>query len=93
MKQLVDLIESCRYMYIDILYVKTCATTKISTVAGYMYHVVLATLLFMYVELQLTRKQSRTVELRNVTDSTLFIHSKNICDQCPFGMPFPKVCV
>ena len=30
--------------YIDIVYAKTCATTKISTVAG--YHVVLATLLF-----------------------------------------------
>ena len=29
--------------YIDIFYVKTCATTKIRTVAG--YHVVLATLL------------------------------------------------
>ena len=29
----------------DILYAKTCATTKISTVAG--YHVVLATLLFI----------------------------------------------
>ena len=30
--------------YIDIFYAKTCATTKINTVAG--YHVVLATLLF-----------------------------------------------
>ena len=32
--------------YIDIFYAKTCATTKISTVAG--YHVVLAMLLFIY---------------------------------------------
>ena len=32
--------------YIDIIYAKTCATTKISTVAG--YHVVLATLLLPY---------------------------------------------
>ena len=39
-----DLIKSGRYMYIDIFYDKTCATTKISTVAG--YHVVLATLLY-----------------------------------------------
>ena len=37
-----DLIKSGSY--IDIVYAKTCATTKISTVAG--YHVVLATLLF-----------------------------------------------
>ena len=44
---------------------------------------------FMYVELQLARKQSRTVELRNVTDSTLFIHSKIVCDQCLFCTPFP----
>ena len=36
-----DLIITGRY--IDIFYAKTCATTKISTVAG--YHVVLATLL------------------------------------------------
>ena len=42
---------------------------------------------FMYVELQLARKQSRTVELRN--DSTLFIHSKIVCDQCLFCTPFP----
>ena len=35
MKQLVDLIKSDRYIYIDIFYAKTCATTKISTVAGY----------------------------------------------------------
>ena len=38
MKLLVDLIKSGSY--IDIFYAKTCATTKISTVAG--YHVVLA---------------------------------------------------
>ena len=38
----------------------------------------------MYVALQLARKQSRTVELRNVANSTLFIHSKNVCDQCLF---------
>ena len=38
-----DLIKSGRYMYIDIFYAKTCATTKISTVAG--YYEVLATLL------------------------------------------------
>ena len=37
-----DLIKSGSY--IDIFYAKTCATTKIRTVAG--YHVVLATLLF-----------------------------------------------
>ena len=37
-----DLIKSGRY--IDIFYAKTCATTKISTAAG--YHVVLATVLF-----------------------------------------------
>ena len=37
-----DLIKSGSY--IDIFYAKICATTKISTVAG--YHVVLATLLF-----------------------------------------------
>ena len=43
-KYLVDLIKSGSY--IDIFYVKTCATTKISTVAG--YHVVLATLLFFF---------------------------------------------
>ena len=48
---------------------------------------------FMYVELQLARKQSRTVELRNVTDGTLFIHSKIICDQCLFCTPFPQVCL
>ena len=41
MKYLVDLIKSGSY--IDIFYAKTCATIKISTVAG--YHVVLATLL------------------------------------------------
>ena len=46
---------------------------------------------FMYVELQLARKQSRTVELRNVTDSTLFIHSQIGCDQCLFCTPFPQV--
>ena len=46
---------------------------------------------FMYVELQLARKQSKTVKLRNVTDSTLFIHSKNICDQCLFCTSFPQV--
>ena len=34
------------YRYIDIFYAKTCATTKISTMAG--YHVVLATLLFKF---------------------------------------------
>ena len=45
----------------------------------------------MYVELQLARKQPRTVELRNVTDSTLFIHSKIVCDQCLFCTPFPQV--
>ena len=38
----------------------------------------------MFVALQLARKQSRTVELRNVADSILFIHSKKICDQCLF---------
>ena len=38
-----DLIKSGSY--IDIFYAKTCATAKISTVAG--YHVVLATLLFL----------------------------------------------
>ena len=38
-----DLIKSGSY--IDIFYAKTCAITKISTVAG--YHIVLATLLFM----------------------------------------------
>ena len=38
----------------------------------------------MYVALQLARKQSRTVELRNVTNSILFIHSKNVCDQWLF---------
>ena len=38
----------------------------------------------MYVALQLARKQSRTVELRNVANSILFIHSKNVCDQCLF---------
>ena len=48
---------------------------------------------FMYVELQLARKQSRTVELQNVTDSTLIIHSKNVCDQCLFCTPFPQVCL
>ena len=36
-----DLIKSGSY--IDIIYAKTCATTKISTLAG--YHVLLATLL------------------------------------------------
>ena len=46
---------------------------------------------FMYVELQLARKQCRTVELRNVTDTTLFIHSKIICNQCLFCTPFPQV--
>ena len=46
---------------------------------------------FMYVELQLARKQSRTVELRNVTDSTLFIHSQIGCDQCLFCTPFPQI--
>ena len=84
-----DLVKSGRY--IDIFYAKTCAPTKISRMAG--YHVVLATLLFMYVEFQLARKQSRTVELRNVTDSTLFIHSKNVCDQCLFCIPFSQVCL
>ena len=33
---------------------------------------------FMYVEFQLARKQSRTVELQNVTNSPLFTHSKNV---------------
>ena len=47
--------------------------------------------LFMYVELKLERKESRTVELRNVIDSTLFIHSKNVCDQCLFCTLFPQV--
>ena len=47
MKQLVDWIKFGRFMYIDIFYAKTCATTKISTEAG--YHVVLAMLLFQYV--------------------------------------------
>ena len=42
--KLVDLIKSG--IYIDIFYAKTCATTKISTMAG--YHVVLATLLFYF---------------------------------------------
>ena len=46
---------------------------------------------FMYVELQLARKQSRTVELRNVTDSTLFTHSKIVCDQCLFCTLLPQV--
>ena len=46
---------------------------------------------FMYVELQLARKQSRTVELWNVTDSTLFIHSKIVYDQCLFCTLFPQV--
>ena len=45
---MVDLTKSGRYMYIDIFYVKTCATTKISTVAG--YHVVLATFFFCFFE-------------------------------------------
>ena len=40
---MVNLIKSGSY--IDIFYAKTCATTKIRTVAG--YHVVLATLLFL----------------------------------------------
>ena len=40
-KEMVNLIKSARY--IDIFYAKTCATTKISIVAG--YHVVLAMLL------------------------------------------------
>ena len=44
---------------------------------------------FMYLELQLARKQSRTVELWNATDSTLFIHSKIVCEQCLFFTPFP----
>ena len=46
---------------------------------------------FRHVELQLARKQSRIVELRNVTDSTQLIHSKNVCDQCLFCTPFPQV--
>ena len=46
---------------------------------------------FSLQELQLARKQSRTVELRNVNDSTLFIHSKNVCDQCLFCTPFPQI--
>ena len=41
----VDLIKSGTY--IDIFYGKTCATTKISTVV--VYHVVLATLLFIII--------------------------------------------
>ena len=44
---------------------------------------------FMNLELQLARKQFITVELRNVTDSTLLIHSKIVCDQCLFCTPFP----
>ena len=40
-----DSIKSGRYINI-VFYAKTCATTEISTVAG--YHVVLATLLFIY---------------------------------------------
>ena len=40
--------------------------------------------------IQLARKQSITVELLNVTDSTLFIHSKNICYQCLFARRFLK---
>ena len=44
MKELVDLIKSVSYMYIDIFNYQTCAITKISTVVG--YHVVLAMLLF-----------------------------------------------
>ena len=39
-----DLIKSGSYT--DIFYAKTCATTKIRTVAG--YHIVLATLLFLF---------------------------------------------
>ena len=46
---------------------------------------------FMYVDFQLARKQSRTVELRNVTDGTLFIHFKIVCNQCLFCTPFPQV--
>ena len=46
---------------------------------------------FMFMELQFARKQSRPVELQNVTDSALFIHSKNICDQCLLCTPFPQV--
>ena len=48
-------------------------------------------IIFMYVELQLARKQSRTVELRNVTDSTLFTHTKIVYDQCLFCTLFPHV--
>ena len=44
-----DLIKSGRY--IDIFYAKTCASTKISTVAG--SHVVLAKLLFVILNTQL----------------------------------------
>ena len=40
-----DLIKSARYF--DIIYAKTCATTKISTVMG--HHAVLATLLLVIV--------------------------------------------
>ena len=51
---------------IDIFYAKTCATTKISTVAG--YHVVLATLLcklavplikFAIKDIKMTKKTSK----------------------------------
>ena len=48
MLNILDLIRFGRY--IDICDAKTCATTKISTVAG--YHVVLAMLLFNYPALQ-----------------------------------------
>ena len=44
----------------------------------------------MYVELQLARKQSRTVELRNVTDVTLFIHSKTTVINACFARRFLK---
>ena len=55
-----DLIKSGSY--IDIFYAKQCATTKISTVAG--YHVVLATLLFVYSE-AIKSKQFSVLNIRS----------------------------
>ena len=50
-----DLIKSGRSM--DIFYAKTCATTKISTVAG--YHVELAKLFFGFTEISCSLSSSR----------------------------------
>ena len=74
-----DLIKSGSY--IDILFAKTCATTKISTVVG--YHVVLAVLLFrlcyQYLSIDLLSGQAvSTKGFLNVNDtllqSTLYNH-------------------